>query len=185
LEEDEMDDFGPKLDYFCEQQGIKLYELATLMEVHRNTIDNWKTRGRPPTPESTAKLAKKLNLNEEETNALLLSAGYAPKYSVKESNETFSLKTQQIATSSPEKPIRAIVARAIEQAPGWLEVVRETIFDKEKDAVIGRQHNILHLDEREQRQHLGVVLRTLAERKGPLTLVEWYSSTPHGKMRER
>jgi hypothetical protein len=29
------------------------------------------------------------------------------------------------------------------------------------------------------------VLRTLAERKGPLTLVEWYSSTPHGKMRER
>jgi hypothetical protein len=28
-------------------------------------------------------------------------------------------------------------------------------------------------------------LRTLAERKGPLTLVEWYSSTPHGKMRER
>ena len=134
-----------------------------LMEVHRNTIDNWKTRGRPSTPEITAKLAKKLNLNEEETNALLLSAGYAPKYSVKESNATFSLKTQQIATNSLEKPIRAIVARAIEQAPGWLEVVRETIFDKGKEAVIGRQHNILHLDEREQRQRLGVALRNAVE----------------------
>ena len=158
-----MDDFGPKLDYFCEQQGIKLYELATLMEVHRNTIDNWKARGRPPNPEITAKLAKKLNLKEEETNALLLSAGYAPKYSAKESNVTFPLRAQQIGANSLENSIRAIVVRTIEQVPSWLEVVRETIFDKEREVMRGKRHSILHLDEREQRQHLELALKNAVE----------------------
>jgi transcriptional regulator with XRE-family HTH domain len=79
-----MDGFGPTLDYFCDQQGVKPHELATLMGVHRNTIGNWKTKGRPPSAEITTKLAQRLNLTEEETNALLMSAQYAPKYPVKE-----------------------------------------------------------------------------------------------------
>src|SRR6266705_2663950 len=75
-----MDAFGPTLDYFCERQGITLKELADQMGVSRNTIGNWKGRGKPPNQEITVKLAKKLNLDEDETDTLLASAQYAPKY---------------------------------------------------------------------------------------------------------
>lgn len=79
-----MDAFGPTLDYYRRRLGIALKELARSIEVSRNTLTNWKAKGRPPSQEDTAKLAKSLNLDEEETNALLASAGYAPKYPPKE-----------------------------------------------------------------------------------------------------
>ena len=54
--------------------------------------------------------------------------------------------------------MRAIVARTTEQAPGWLEVVREPIFDQGREVSEGKLRNILHLDEREQRRHLGLAV---------------------------
>ena len=78
-----MDAFGPTLDYFCKRQGILLKELADQMRVGRNTIGNWKAKGGPSSRDDTEKLAKVLNLDEVETNALLTAAGYAHKYEAK------------------------------------------------------------------------------------------------------
>ncbi|MGZ3646262.1 MAG: NACHT domain-containing protein [Ktedonobacteraceae bacterium] len=158
-----MDAFGPTLDYFCKRQGIRIQDLAEQMGVSRNTLTNWKAKGKPPTSEVTVKLATILYLDERETDSLLLSAGYAPKYSVKESNATFPNKTQQIATNSLENSIRVIVAQTTEQASGWLEVVRETIFDKGREISEGKLRNTLYLDEREQRRHLGLALKNAIE----------------------
>ena len=61
-------------------QGVTLKELSQQLGVSRNTITNWKANGKPPRREDTKKLAKLLYLNEEETDLLLTSAGYAPEY---------------------------------------------------------------------------------------------------------
>src|SRR5438105_298257 len=108
-----MDDFGALLDYFCQRQGITLKALAIHMSVHRNTIDNWKARGKPPKKEAAAKLAKILNLDEEETNRLLTSAGYAPKYALKESMTPSSRmsKTERSMGQFADTARRGIIER--------------------------------------------------------------------------
>jgi len=114
-----MDAFGPRLDYFCRQQGIKLQDLAEQIGVSRNTLTNWKAKGRPPNQAVTVKLAKILNLDEEETNTLLTSAGYAPKYGVKEAVTPSSrMRIQGSAVARAEKfadaGIRGIIERCRE-----------------------------------------------------------------------
>ena len=59
-----MDAFGPMLDYFCELQGVTLQELADEIGVSRNTLGNWKRKGKPPSQAVTVNLAKKLYLND-------------------------------------------------------------------------------------------------------------------------
>jgi WD40 repeat protein/transcriptional regulator with XRE-family HTH domain len=86
-----MDDFGPTLDHFCKKQGITLKELANQVGISRNTISNWKANGKPPRREEAKKLARLLYLDEEETDILLKSAGYAPEYDSKESKKVLDL----------------------------------------------------------------------------------------------
>src|SRR6266496_991137 len=103
-----MDAFGATLDYFCEQQGITLQELANEISVSRNTLGNWKRRGRPPSQDDTLKLAKVLYLDENETNKLLIVAGYAPKYSIKDN----------IVTSLPQIETLNVSRLVVERVEG-------------------------------------------------------------------
>lgn len=112
-----MDAFGPTLAYYCGRQGITLKELAKDMQVCRNTLTNWKAKGRPPSQDIAARLAKLLNLNEEETDEFLASAGYAPKYHAKkiETASSHSVLDAKLL-SEFEKKYR----RQISKRHGWI-----------------------------------------------------------------
>ncbi len=112
-----MDDFGPMLDYYRGLQGISLEELAQSLKVSRNTLTNWKVKGKPPSREATVRLAKSLNLNEEETNTLLASAGYASKYPTKDVRWPFSSGALSRKTYSEfEKKYRLQISKR----HGWI-----------------------------------------------------------------
>ena len=91
-----MDAFGPTLDRFCKNQGVTLKELSQQLGVSWNTMTNWKANGKPPRREDTKKLAKMLYLNEEETDLLLTSAGYAPEYRTRGTGNLHSSSSDSI-----------------------------------------------------------------------------------------
>src|SRR5258708_6896769 len=80
--------FGELLKQFRARQGMEQQELATQLNVHRNTISAWEqSTYLPRTKERILQLAKALYLNEADTNNLLMAANYPAHYLRKEEEQ--------------------------------------------------------------------------------------------------
>jgi tetratricopeptide (TPR) repeat protein/transcriptional regulator with XRE-family HTH domain len=77
-----MSTFSELLTEYVERSGISDAELARTIGVRRQTIFRWKEGivARPRHRDDVMRCARRLRLSEEETDALLLSAGFAPEF---------------------------------------------------------------------------------------------------------
>lgn len=80
--------FGELLKQFRARQGMEQQELATQLNVHRNTISAWEQSiYLPRTKERILQIAKALYLNEADANNLLMAANFPAHYPRKEEEQ--------------------------------------------------------------------------------------------------
>lgn len=85
--------FGELLRGFRNREEVSQEELASQLNVHRQTIVNWenfKKNYRPRSQGMVEKIAEILALSPGETDQLLQAAGYPPRYSVVKQNSSQS-----------------------------------------------------------------------------------------------
>ena len=94
--------FGDLLTTYMARTGIGDAELARRIPVSRLTLVRWKegVTARPRYRDDVLRCAELLRLTEEETDQLLLSAGYSPEHG-----------TVPLETSHPPEELRPGVAR--------------------------------------------------------------------------
>ncbi len=105
-----MQSFGELLDFYAKRTGVSDTELSRTLGVSRQTIFRWREgkTSRPRYRDDVVKVADKLRLTPEETNTLLLAAGFPPDAVPDPPPE--KVETTDIA-SDVQTPIQAVSAR--------------------------------------------------------------------------
>ena len=103
-----METFSDLLSRYVKRAGISDTELARAIGISRQTVFRWREglTSRPNSREDVLAIAKKLRLSPDETNTLLLSAGFRP--------EEPAISPSDLNEDSGPAPIRVEVPQAQE-----------------------------------------------------------------------